>query len=134
MNLRTRGEGVKKSKIFSDFLNGKICRSLIARPDGNSQVRQCFGFCTADSWSSSAYESAEQKTQTLLKMRLPISSANRHARCCRSRNAGEMAGIKGHFARRPSHSFVLTVEGGGISRVGKYDQLGVRPSTICNCQ
>ena len=34
---------------------------IISRADRKSQVRQCLGFCTSDLWSSSAYESAEQK-------------------------------------------------------------------------
>ena len=36
-------------------------QSPSSRADGKSQVRQCLGFCTADLWSSLAYESAEQK-------------------------------------------------------------------------
>ena len=37
-----------------------------ARGMRNSGVRQCLGFCTADFWSSLAYESAEQKTKNCL--------------------------------------------------------------------
>ena len=45
---------------------------MICRPDRKSQARKCLGFCTADFWSS--YESAEQKTQILPNLRLPITS------------------------------------------------------------
>ena len=39
---------------------------IISRGDRKSQVRQCLDFCTADSWSSLAYESAEQKPKHCL--------------------------------------------------------------------
>ena len=47
-----------------------------SRADRKSQVRQCLGFCTADFLFSLSYKSAEQKTQTLPKLRLPISSVH----------------------------------------------------------
>ena len=39
---------------------------LITRADRKSKVGQCLGFCTADFWSSLAYESAEQKLKHCL--------------------------------------------------------------------
>ena len=38
---------------------------FLIRADRKSQVRKCFGFCTADFGSLLAYESAEQNSQTL---------------------------------------------------------------------
>ena len=40
--------------------------SFISRGIRNPGVRQCLGFCTADFWSSLAYESAEQKPKHCL--------------------------------------------------------------------
>ena len=53
----------------------------IVRADGKSQVRQCFGFYTPGFWSSLAYGSAEEKTQTLPNLRPPMSSGNRAPPC-----------------------------------------------------
>ena len=46
---------VKQLELFPSALK----RSVVTRADKKSQVRHCFGFCTADFWSSVAYESAE---------------------------------------------------------------------------
>jgi len=39
---------------------------VMTRGIRKSQVRQCYGFCTADFWSSLAYESAEQNSKNCL--------------------------------------------------------------------
>ena len=41
-------------------------RVRMIRADRKSQVRQCLGLCTADFWSSFAYESAEEKPKHCL--------------------------------------------------------------------
>ena len=53
------------------WLRGERVRTRAVR---KSQVRECLGFCTADFWSSLVYKSAEQETQTLPNLTLPISS------------------------------------------------------------
>ena len=57
----------------TDFLNYfyKHCMHVfigkdIGRGIRNPGVKQCLGFCTADFWSSLAYESAEQKPKHCL--------------------------------------------------------------------
>ena len=53
----------------------KTSSELSNRADGKSQVRQCLGFCTADSGQGGPQISCT-KTQTLPNLRLPISSAH----------------------------------------------------------
>ena len=48
--------------------------TVVIGADGKSQIRQCFGFCTADFWSLLAYEFSWTKTQTLPNLRFSISS------------------------------------------------------------
>ena len=48
------------------------CRFFIARGIRNHGVRQCLGFCTADFWSSCAYESDKQKPKHCLTPGFPI--------------------------------------------------------------
>ena len=48
------------------LLAPQFCPMKINRADRKSQVSQCLGFCTADFWSSLAYESAEQKPKHCL--------------------------------------------------------------------
>ena len=53
-----------------------VHRYIMNRCSRKSQVRKCWGFCTADFWSTLVYKSAVQKTQTLPILRLLTTSAN----------------------------------------------------------
>jgi len=63
----------------------------VTRGIRNPGVRQCLGFCTADFLSSLAYESAEQKTQTLPNSKTPDTSVRdaRHGTLRRERDPEE---------------------------------------------
>ena len=57
-----------------------IIAAVMARGISNPEVRQCFGFGTADFSSSLAYESAEQKPKHCLTPRILDTPA--HIRLC----------------------------------------------------
>ena len=64
MTLRRRHGATPLTSAHALMLD--VSSSLTIRGIRNPGVTQCLGFYTADFWSSSAYESAEQKTKHCL--------------------------------------------------------------------
>ena len=82
LNVELKRSGIMLPSIFvvlaQHFASLTLThlRYLTIRGIRNPGFRQCLGFCTADFWSSLAYESAEQKNQTLPNSRIPDTSVD----------------------------------------------------------